>query len=92
MNMKSYIPTGSVFPKTDEKLLSLTKAADCVWTGAAFCVETPLKPRKWSFCFVSDSIYEKILQEFSKKLLRIFVRENVRANNEKENFVMCEKS
>lgn len=40
-----YIPTGSVFPNTDEKLLSLTKAADCVWAGAPLCDEIPLKPR-----------------------------------------------
>lgn len=42
-----YIPTGSVFPNTDEKLLSLTKAADCDWAGAPLCDEIPLKPRRF---------------------------------------------
>jgi hypothetical protein len=47
---ENYIPTASVFPKTEEKLLSLTKAVElfciCVGGGAA-CDEIPLlNPRK----------------------------------------------
>lgn len=50
----NYIPTASVLPKTEEKLLSLTKAAEELfnWFDGAACDEIPLlNPRKFNVNF-----------------------------------------